>query len=55
MNLESYWTHQNSRYPRCVDGRPVAAILERIGDHWIVTQRGAEAWRDLGPQFPAGL
>ncbi|MCZ7541757.1 MAG: hypothetical protein M5U29_17945 [Anaerolineae bacterium] len=52
MNLESYWTQQNSRYPRCVDGRPVAAILERAGDRWVVVQRGADAWRDLGPQFP---
>lgn len=52
MNPESYWTQQNSRYPRCVDGRPVAAILERVGDRWVVVQRGADAWRDLGPQFP---
>lgn len=52
MHFENYWIPQNSRYPRCVDGRPVAAILERVGDRWVVTQRGPEAWRDLGPQFP---
>ncbi|MEW6577608.1 MAG: hypothetical protein AB1435_00270 [Chloroflexota bacterium] len=52
MTPESYWINQNSHYPRCVDGRPVAAILERAGGRWIVVRRGEDAWRDLGPQFP---
>lgn len=52
MPLDHYWTRQNSRYPRCVDGRPVAAIVARAGSEWIVRRRGPSAWRDLGPQFP---
>lgn len=47
-----YWTNQNSRYPRCVDGRSVSAILEDVGNRWAVVWRGEDAWRDLGPQFP---
>ena len=47
-----YWVDQNSRYPRCVDGRPVGAIVARQCGRWMVMRRGAAAQRDLGPQFP---
>jgi hypothetical protein len=47
-----YWVDQNSRYARCVDGRPVGAIIARQCGRWMVMRRGTAAQRDLGPQFP---
>ena len=48
----TYWVDQNSRYTRCVDGRPIAAIVARQSGKWMVMRRGEAAQRDLGPQFP---
>ncbi len=48
----TYWVDQNSRYARCVDGRPIAAIVAHQTGRWMVMRRGAAAQRDLGPQFP---
>ena len=42
----------NSFYPRCVDGRPAAAFVERVDGVWQVASRGETAAAELGSQFP---
>lgn len=52
--MTEFWTAPNSTYPRCVDSRAVAAILEWHANTWQVVKRGDEARAELGPQFPGG-
>lgn len=52
--MAGFWTAPNSHFPRCVDCRPVAAIVAWDAGAWHVTARGDAARQDLGPQFPGG-
>lgn len=52
--MENFWTPPNSHYPRCVDSRAVAAIIEWRDGKWQVAKRGEEARSEFGPQFPGG-
>jgi hypothetical protein len=52
--LEVYRVGQNSRYPRCVDGRAAAAFVEWRSGTWVVSKRGDDARAEVGPQFLGG-
>ena len=52
--MDGYWTGPNSRYPRCVDSRPVDAIAEWCDGAWRIVKRGEDAGQELGPQLPGG-
>jgi hypothetical protein len=51
---ETYQVGQNSRYPRCVDGRAAEVFVEWRAGNWVVSKRGDEARAENGPQFPGG-
>ena len=50
--MQPYRVPPNSPYPRCVDGRAAEAFVEWQAGRWIVSQRGAAARAENGPQFP---
>lgn len=45
---------QNSRFPRCVDGRQAAALVEWDGVQWRALKKNSAAASELGPQFLGG-
>jgi|GEM_PF-1401985 len=48
----------NSRAPRCIDGRKAIMLVEWdwVLKQWVVSKRGEQAGKELGPQFlGAGL
>jgi hypothetical protein len=51
---ETYQVEQNSRYPRCVDGRAAEVLVEWRAGNWVVGKRGDEARAENGPQFLGG-
>jgi hypothetical protein len=54
MTDTDFYTGWNSFYPRCVDGRPCAAIIAWQNNTWQVIQRGDDARAIYGPQFLGG-
>jgi hypothetical protein len=51
-DANAHRTPQNSKYPRCVDGRAGVVFLEQQPDHsWAVTLQGDDARAENGPQF----
>jgi hypothetical protein len=51
---ETYHVGQNSRYPRCVDGRAAEVFVEWRSGNWVVSKRGDDARAENGPQFLGG-
>lgn len=51
MSHPNFRITQNSIFPRCVDGRAAAAIVEWQNGQWQVTARGNSAETQNGPQF----
>lgn len=48
---KNVFVKQNSKYPRCVDGRKAFVFLEKKGGDWQVVLKGSEAEQENGPQF----